>query len=165
MPKGTEFNIIGSLACFNASDYYRFWQIELDASRVGRAADDEESTIDMPLKKRTKAVKMTHVRIVGGETEAMAYRQVVLIAERLIMASCGTVTHRRMLSVRSLVSGKVSTSLSRILCKRRDPLNREASLEPDCQLVQYVGPVGDRHSPLPGDVPVSQPQQLAGSLW
>lgn len=45
---------------------------------------DEEPTIDIPLKKGVKAVKMSHLRITGGETDAAAYRQAVLIAGRLI---------------------------------------------------------------------------------
>jgi len=45
---------------------------------------DEEPTIDIPLKKGVKAVKMSHLKIVGGETDAAAYRQAVLIAGRLI---------------------------------------------------------------------------------
>lgn len=45
---------------------------------------DEEPTIDIPLKKGTKAVKLSHLKIVGGETDAAAYRQAVLIAGKLI---------------------------------------------------------------------------------
>lgn len=45
---------------------------------------DEEPTIDIPLKKGVKAVKMSHLKIIGGETDAAAYRQAVLIAGRLI---------------------------------------------------------------------------------
>lgn len=45
---------------------------------------DEEPTIDIPLKKGTLAVKISHLRIVGGETDAAAYRQAVLIAGKLI---------------------------------------------------------------------------------
>jgi hypothetical protein len=45
---------------------------------------DEEPTIDIPLKKGVKAVKMCHLKIIGGETDAAAYRQAVLIAGRLI---------------------------------------------------------------------------------
>jgi hypothetical protein len=47
-------------------------------------AEDEEPTIDIPLKKGTKAVKMSHLKITGGETDAAAYRQAALIAGRLI---------------------------------------------------------------------------------
>ena len=40
MPEGTEFMVIGGPACVNtATDYYRFWQIELDDSTVGWAAE------------------------------------------------------------------------------------------------------------------------------
>ena len=45
---------------------------------------DEEPTIDIPLKKGVKAVKMSHLKIIGGETDAAAYRQAVLIAGKLI---------------------------------------------------------------------------------
>ncbi len=45
---------------------------------------EEEPTIDIPLKKGTKAVKISHLKIVGGETDAAAYRQAVLIAGKLI---------------------------------------------------------------------------------
>lgn len=44
----------------------------------------EEPTIDIPLKKGVKAVRMSHLKIVGGETDAAAYRQAVLIAAKLI---------------------------------------------------------------------------------
>jgi hypothetical protein len=39
MPEGTEFDVIGGPACVNANDYYRFWQIELDDSITGWAAE------------------------------------------------------------------------------------------------------------------------------
>lgn len=45
---------------------------------------DEEPTIDIPLKKGVKAVKMSYLKITGGESDAAAYRQAVLIAGRLI---------------------------------------------------------------------------------
>jgi hypothetical protein len=45
---------------------------------------DEEPTIDIPLKKGAKAVKISHLKIVGGETDAAAYRQAALIAGKLI---------------------------------------------------------------------------------
>ena len=47
-------------------------------------AVDEEPTIDIPLKKGTKAVKLSHLKIVSGETDAAAYRQAALIAGKLI---------------------------------------------------------------------------------
>ncbi|GAB4549436.1 MAG: hypothetical protein OHK0023_13940 [Anaerolineae bacterium] len=53
---------------------------------------EEELTIDIPLKKGMKAVKMSHLKIVGGETDAAAYRQAVLIAGKL--AVCGTAKAR-----------------------------------------------------------------------
>jgi hypothetical protein len=45
---------------------------------------EEEPTIDIPLKKGTLAVRISHLKIVGGETDAAAYRQAVLIAGKLI---------------------------------------------------------------------------------
>lgn len=45
---------------------------------------DEEPTIEIPLKKGVKAVKMSHLKITGGESDAAAYRQAVLIAGKLI---------------------------------------------------------------------------------
>lgn len=45
---------------------------------------EEEPTIDVPLKKGTLAVRISHLKIVGGETDAAAYRQAVLIAAKLI---------------------------------------------------------------------------------
>lgn len=45
---------------------------------------EEEPTIDIPLKKGTLAVKISYLKIVGGETDAAAYRQAVLIAGKLI---------------------------------------------------------------------------------
>jgi len=41
-------------------------------------------TVDVPLKKGTKAVKISHLKLVGGETDAAAYRQAVLLAGKLI---------------------------------------------------------------------------------
>ena len=43
-----------------------------------------EPTIDVPLKKGSIEVKISHLKIVGGETDAAAYRQAVLIAGKLI---------------------------------------------------------------------------------
>lgn len=43
-----------------------------------------EPTVDVPLKKGAKAVKISHLKIVGGETDAAAYRQAVLLAGKLI---------------------------------------------------------------------------------
>lgn len=51
---------------------------------VQKEVSDEAPTIEIPLKKGTKTVKMSHVKIVGGETDASAYRQAVMLAGRLI---------------------------------------------------------------------------------
>jgi hypothetical protein len=48
------------------------------------AAPPGEPTVDIPLKKGKKAVKISHLKIVGGETDAAAYRQAVQIASLLI---------------------------------------------------------------------------------
>ena len=49
-----------------------------------KSAVTEEPTIDIPLKKGTLTVKISTLKIVGGETDAAAYRQAVLIAGKLI---------------------------------------------------------------------------------
>ncbi len=49
-----------------------------------KPAVEEEPTIDIPLKKGTLAVKISYLKIVGGETDAAAYRQAALIAGKLI---------------------------------------------------------------------------------
>ena len=54
------------------------------AKAVTEPVVEEEPTIDIPLKKGTLAVKISHLKIVGGETDASAYRQAVLIAGKLI---------------------------------------------------------------------------------
>jgi hypothetical protein len=43
-----------------------------------------EPTVDIPLRKGKKTVKISFLKITGGETDAAAYRQAVLIAGRLI---------------------------------------------------------------------------------
>jgi hypothetical protein len=43
-----------------------------------------EPTVDIPLKKGKKAVKISHLKISGGETDAAAYREAVLIAAKFI---------------------------------------------------------------------------------
>jgi hypothetical protein len=43
-----------------------------------------EPTIDVPLKKGVKAVKISHIKIISGDTDAAAYRQAVALAGRLI---------------------------------------------------------------------------------
>jgi len=43
-----------------------------------------EPTVDVPLRKGTKAVSISHIKITGGETDAAAYRQAALLAGRLI---------------------------------------------------------------------------------
>lgn len=43
-----------------------------------------EPTVDVLLKKGTKAVRISHLKIVGGETDAAAYKQATLLAGKLI---------------------------------------------------------------------------------
>jgi hypothetical protein len=43
-----------------------------------------EPTVEIPLKKGSRAVRISHLRITGGETDAAAYRQAVQIAALLI---------------------------------------------------------------------------------
>src|SRR5690606_7657601 len=45
---------------------------------------DEEPTVDIPLKKGTLSVKISHLKVIGGGTDAAAYRQAVLSAGKLI---------------------------------------------------------------------------------
>lgn len=52
--------------------------------KVEQPAPPSEPTVDIPLKKGKKAVKISHLKITGGETDAAAYRQAVLIAGKLI---------------------------------------------------------------------------------
>ena len=54
------------------------------AKQVGAPQSPAEPTVDVPLKKGTKAVKISHLKIVGGETDAAAYRQAVQTAGKLI---------------------------------------------------------------------------------
>jgi hypothetical protein len=63
-------------------------KVEPKAKAKGKVAGEpvveEEPTIDIPLKKGTLAVRISHLKIIGGETDAAAYRQAVLIAGKLI---------------------------------------------------------------------------------
>lgn len=43
-----------------------------------------EPTVDIPLKKGKKTVKISHLKLIGGETDAAAYREAVLIAAKFI---------------------------------------------------------------------------------
>ena len=46
--------------------------------------ENEEPTIEILLKKGTKAVKISHLKIIGSESDAAAYRQATILAGRLI---------------------------------------------------------------------------------
>jgi hypothetical protein len=52
--------------------------------QVEQPAPPSEPTVDIPLKKGKKAVKISHLKLTGGETDAAAYRQAVLIAGKLM---------------------------------------------------------------------------------
>jgi hypothetical protein len=52
--------------------------------QVEQPAPPSEPTVDIPLKKGKKAVKISHLKIVSGETDAAAYRQAVQLAAILI---------------------------------------------------------------------------------
>ena len=54
------------------------------AKPIEPPAPDDEPTIDIPLKKGTLAVKISHLKIIGGESDAVAYRQAALIAGKLV---------------------------------------------------------------------------------
>lgn len=49
-----------------------------------RKPEPQEPTIDIPLRKGSAKIRISHLKITGGETDAAAYRQAVLIAGRLI---------------------------------------------------------------------------------
>jgi hypothetical protein len=51
---------------------------------VEQPTPPSEPTVDIPLKKGKKTVKISHLKLTGGETDAAAYRQAVLIAGKLI---------------------------------------------------------------------------------
>jgi hypothetical protein len=59
-------------------------KLKTDAKTQPKSVVNEEPTIDIPIKKGTLAVKISHLKIVAGETDAAAYRQAVLIAGKLI---------------------------------------------------------------------------------
>ena len=52
--------------------------------QVEQPAPPSEPTVDIPLKKGKKTVKISHLKLVGGETDAAAYRQAVQLASILI---------------------------------------------------------------------------------
>jgi hypothetical protein len=52
--------------------------------QVEQPTPPSEPTVDIPLKKGKKTVKISHLKLTGGETDAAAYRQAVLIAGKLI---------------------------------------------------------------------------------
>jgi hypothetical protein len=54
------------------------------AVKPERKSEPQEPTIDVPLKKGSVAIKISHLKITGRETDAAAYRQAVLIAGKLI---------------------------------------------------------------------------------
>ena len=47
---------------------------------------DDEPTVDLPAKSGTVAVKISHLKIISGETDAAAYRRATLTGARLIDA-------------------------------------------------------------------------------
>lgn len=52
--------------------------------KKAKAVVDSEPTVDVPLKKGSLAVKMSYIKIIEGENDAVAYRQAILLAGRLI---------------------------------------------------------------------------------
>ncbi len=52
--------------------------------QVEQPMPPNEPTIDIPMKKGTKTVKISHLKLTGGETNAAAYREAVLLAGKLI---------------------------------------------------------------------------------
>lgn len=56
----------------------------VNAKKLAPPPPPAEPTIDIPLKKGKKAVKISHLKLTGGETDAAAYRQAVQLAAILI---------------------------------------------------------------------------------
>ncbi|MCC6567526.1 MAG: hypothetical protein IT298_17350 [Chloroflexi bacterium] len=54
------------------------------AAKPASTPTPSEPTVDVPLRKGTKAVRISHLKITAGDTDAAAYRQAVLLAGRLI---------------------------------------------------------------------------------
>lgn len=54
------------------------------AKKPTSSSTPSEPTIDIPLKKGKKTVRISHLKLTGGETDAAAYRQAVQIAATLI---------------------------------------------------------------------------------
>jgi hypothetical protein len=65
-----------------------FAAVEADPPMIADAPSSAplpaEPTVAVPLKKGAKAVKVSHLQLTGGETDAAAYKQAVLIAGKLI---------------------------------------------------------------------------------
>jgi hypothetical protein len=57
---------------------------QVKAAPVPKSEPPQEPTIDIPLKKGVLAVPISYLKIMGGETDAVAYRQAVLMAGKLI---------------------------------------------------------------------------------
>ena len=58
--------------------------LEADPPALPDPPPPAERTIDVTLRKGVKAVRLSHLKLVGGETDAAAYRQAVLLAGKLI---------------------------------------------------------------------------------
>jgi hypothetical protein len=54
------------------------------AVKPERKPEPQEPTIEVPIKKGSATIKISHLKITSGETDAAAYRQAVLIAGKLI---------------------------------------------------------------------------------
>jgi hypothetical protein len=52
--------------------------------RPAKPTSPDHLTVDVPRKKGTRAVKASHIQIVGGAADAAAYRQAVVLAGRLM---------------------------------------------------------------------------------
>ncbi len=55
------------------------------AKTASKPADDEP-TVDLPVKSGSVAVRISHLKIVSGDTDAAAYRRATLIGARLVEA-------------------------------------------------------------------------------
>ena len=59
---------------------------ETSSRKAAPKPEDEEPTVDLPVRAGPVAVKISHLKIVAGDADAAAYRRATLIGARLIEA-------------------------------------------------------------------------------
>ena len=104
---------------------------------------DEEPTVDVPLKKGSLAVKISYLKIIGGETDAAAYKQAVIIAGRLIDGK--------------LWDGQSPIRIDDVYAVQK---KLQHLTERDLSLFELTDFVQVDESPAPADDPVSNPSDL-----